>query len=283
MSWIASLFATFGPKVPFTGGFTQYLHWRKEPIVAEHVLCICDLWTTSSADGGLIQCRMFHPRTFWLKPQQLNVRSHNTEAMRGLFERAAADLKPALRFNNNFSVILSKAAHCLSSSREPCTGFSVNLKTVHVKLRTFINQSTGLQDSTHRVLQHGTCSSPLVTAWDLILSLNRKLICSCWRVRFFWRMLTEKTRWVKSKSGTRSRISLTILITLQQKVTCTDMCHSFIKHSFNLMFLLSNNVYRSPLWCSCQRVCRLWGRGEAGQHPSLLVKWDNCTDVLHCN
>lgn len=32
----------------------------------------------------------------------------------------------------------------------------------------------------------GTCSSPSRTAWALSFCLNRKLICSCWRVRFFW-------------------------------------------------------------------------------------------------
>lgn len=41
-----------------------------------------------------------------------------------------------------------------------------------------------------------TCSSLLEALWDLILSLNRKLICSCWRVRFFWKT-EERSVWSK--------------------------------------------------------------------------------------
>lgn len=114
--------------------------------------------------------------------------------------------------------------------------------------QTLSNTSTDTQNA----LQRRTCSSsPPPTRWDLTFSLNRKLICSCWRVRFLW--------W-----GKQDRLTVTVKYLITTKVSSSTWVLSA-----TLYFYSTTGKCGTTGWRLTPR--KLVSLSAARQQPDTLI------------
>lgn len=127
--------------------------------------------------------------------------------------------------------------------------------------RPNVQHVTSTNTDTQNALQRRTCSSPPGAAWDLIFSLKRKLICSCWRVRFLWWGVSMETYGTFTCGQLLKYSSTTLKILLQE---------SFLLLSTSTPLQLRGKCW--PVWCSS---CVSWWwavhdvEGEIKRPPSL--------------